>query len=453
MRYYPSPTGKALVDLRIPIGGGTYIAGRYANRHGLIAGATGTGKTVTLMKLAEGFSAAGVSTFVVDAKGDLSALARSTPARFLDVFAEHGEPARLSMERLGPELLSRVLGLSDAQAGVLDILFSVAQARGVAVHTISDLNAIIRQVRAHPDEVREQFGHFTPTTLAAIGRAVLRLEREGGRQAFDAAAFDFLRLFGERQDGTTADGRGRVSILLAERLMRSPSLYGAFMIHLLQDIFERMPEAGDLERPRLVLFIDEAHLLFQDCPAGLLQRIERTMRLIRSKGVGVYFVTQSPADIPPNVVGQLGNRIQHALRGATPADARAIRAAADSLPAAPHFDAAAAIGRLGVGQALVSTIGPRGEPNLASVVRVDLPRCPLGALLPAERPPVPRLPGQGAIAGRAAGEPPAGLHPLFAAVAVALVAGAAGVGLFYYWKYALAGLLALLLFMRRAARY
>jgi DNA helicase HerA-like ATPase len=438
-------------DLRIPIGGGTYVAGHFANRHGLIAGATGTGKTVTLMKLAEGFSAAGVSTFVVDAKGDLSALARSTPARFLDVFGEHGEPARLSMERLGPELLSRVLGLSDAQAGVLDVLFSYAQAHGLAVHTISDLNAIIRQVRADAEQVREQFGHFTPTTLAAIGRAVLRLEREGGRQAFDSESFDFLRLFGERQDGTTADGRGRVSILMAERLMRSPSLYGAFMIYLLQDVFERMPEAGDLERPRLVLFIDEAHLLFQDCPPALLQRIERTMRLIRSKGVGVYFVTQSPADIPPNVVGQLGNRIQHALRGATPADARAVRAAADSLPAGPRFDAAAAIGKLGIGQALVSTIGPSGEPNLVEVVRVDLPRCPLGALLPAERPPGPRAAGSAAApVNRPAAS---GVHPLFAAAVVALVAGAAGVGLYYWWKFALAALLALFLFMRRVARF
>ncbi|MDP2356889.1 MAG: DUF853 family protein, partial [Beijerinckiaceae bacterium] len=435
---------------RIPLGGGTYIAGRFAKRHGLIAGATGSGMTVTLMTLAEGFSAAGVSTFVVDAKGDLSALARSTPTRFLDVFAELGEPARLSMERLGPELLSRVLCLSDAQAGVLDILFFVAQAKGLALHTISDLNAIIGLVRAHPEEVREQFGHFTPTTLAAISRAVLRLEREGGRQAFDAQSFDFLSLFGERQNGTTAEGHGRVSILVAERLMRSPSLYGAFMIHLLQDVFDRLPEAGDLERPRLVLFMDEAHLLFTDCPPALLQRIERTMRLIRSKGVGVYFVTQSPADIPPNLVGQLGNRIQHALRGATPADQRAIRAAADSLPSNPRFNAAKSIGGLGIGQALVSTIGPSGEPNLVERVRVDLPRCPLGALLPAERPPVARVPG-GVVA--LANRPASNVHPVFAGLVVALVITAAGVGLFYYWEYILAVLLALFLFMRSAARF
>jgi len=443
-----APQDHIMPDVRITIGRGTYITVRYANRHGLIAGATGSGKSVTLMRLAEEFSAAGVSTFVVDAKGDLSALARSTPARFLDVFGEQGEPARLSMERLGPELLSRVLCLSEAQAGVLDVIFAYAQAHGLAIHTITDLNAIIQRVRADAESVREQFGHFTPTTLAAIGRAVLRLEREGGRQAFDSKSFDFQTLFGERQDGTLHDGRGRVSILLAERLMRSPSLYGAFMIYLLQDVFERMPEAGDLERPRLVLFIDEAHLLFQDCPPRLLQRIERTMRLIRSKGVGIYFVTQSPADIPPNIVGQLGNRIQHALRGATPADARAIRAAADSLPTSPCFDAAAAIGRLGVGQALVSTIGPTGEPNLVEVVRVDMPRCPLGALWPNEWPPAPHLAGS---IGSAA-QPARAVNPLFAGFVVCLIATAAGAGLYFYWKYALAALLALFLFMRRAAR-
>lgn len=433
-------------DLRIPIGGGAHIIGKYANRHGLIAGTTGGGKTVTLMTLAEGFSAAGVSTFVVDAKGDLSALARSTPARFLDVFGEQGEPARLSMERLRPELLARVLCLSEAQAGVLDVLFSYAQSLNVAIHTIADLNAIIQRARADAASVREQFGHFTPTTLAAIGRAVLRLEREGGRQAFDADSFDFAQLFDPETDRT---GRGRVSILVAEKLMRSPSLYAAFCTYLLTDIFERLPEAGDLERPRLVLFIDEAHLLFQDCPPALLQRIERVVRLIRSKGVGVYFVTQSPADIPPNIVAQLGNRIQHALRGATPADARGIRAAADSLPANPRFDAAAAIGRLAVGQALVSTIGPTGEPTLVEMVRVDLPRCPLGALTPMERPAVPR--GAGSVA--TAAEPASTVDPLFAGFVVLLLATAAGVGLYFYWKYALAGLLALFLFMRRAMRH
>lgn len=438
-----------MTDVRIPIGGGTYIAGRFANRHGLIAGATGSGKTISLMKLAEGFSAAGVSTFVIDAKGDLSALARSTPARFLDTFAEHGEPARLSMERLGPELLSRVLGLSDAQAGVLDILYSVAQSKGIPLHTISDLNGMLRLLRANSQEVREEFGHFTPTTLSAISRAVLRLEREGGRQAFDAQSFDFLSLFGQRQDGTLPNGQGRVSILMAERLMRSPSLYGAFCTYLLTDIFERMPEAGDLERPRLILFFDEAHLLFQDCPPALLQRIERTMRLIRSKGVGVFFVTQSPADIPPNVVGQLGNRIQHALRGATPADQRAIRAAADSLPSSPRFNAAEVIGTLGIGQALVSTIGPSGEPNLVERVKVDLPRCPMGALLPSERPPLPRgADSPAAVVNREAST----VNPVFAGAAVLLLAGGSGVLLYFYWQWALAALIAMFFFMRRLAR-
>lgn len=433
-------------DIRIPIGGSTYIAGRYANRHGLIAGTTGSGKTTTLMTLTEGFSAAGVSTFVVDAKGDLAALARSTPARFLDVFSEQGEPARLSMERLRPELLARVLCLSDAQAGVLDVIFSYAQAHGLGIHTIADLNAVIQRVRADAHDVREQFGHFTPTTLAAIGRAVLRLEREGGRQAFNVDSFDFARLFDPETDQT---GRGRVSILVAEKLMRSPSLYVAFCTYLLTDIFERMPEAGDLERPRLVLCIDEAHLLFQDCPPALLQRIERVIRLIRSKGVGVFFVTQSPADIPPNVVGQLGNRIQHALRGATPADARAIRAAADSLPVNPRFDAAATIGRLAVGQALVSTIGPTGEPNLVEVVRVDLPRCPLGALSAAERPAVPHAAGS----SDKASQPASTVDPLFAGVVVCLLAAGVGLGLYFYWQWALAGLIAFSFLLSRATRH
>jgi DNA helicase HerA-like ATPase len=443
-------------DVRIPICGGTYIAGRYANRHGLITGTTGGGKSVTLMKLAEGFSDAGVSTFVVDAKGDLSALARSTPARFLDVFGEQGQPARLSLERLGVALLARVLELSEAQAGVLDVLFAYAQARRLGVHSVSDLNAIIRAVHAEPDEVRQQFGHVTPTTLNAISRAVLRLEREGARQAFDAHSFDFAQLFGERDNGTTLDGRGPVNILAAARLLRAPSLYAAFIVHLLTDLFERMPEAGDLDRPRLVLFIDEAHLLFQDSSPALVQRVERIIRLIRSKAVGVYFVTQSPADIPPNIAGQLGNRIQHALRAATPADARAIRAAADALPSNPRVDAAATIGRLGVGEALVSTIGSSSEPNLVERVRVALPRCPLGILAPEERPavelPAPALVasgGPGGVPGTVALDPSSQILAAF--LVAALVAGVTVLAVFH-WRWILAALLGVLLFMWRHRR-
>jgi uncharacterized protein len=434
-----------VVDIRIPIGGGTFIAGRFANRHGLIAGATGSGKSVSLMTLAEGFSAAGVTAFVVDAKGDLSALARSTPARFLDCFGEQGDPARISMARLGPELLARVLGLSDAQSGVLEILFAIAEARGVAIHTIADLTAVIRYARDNAVSIREQFGHFTPTSLSAISRALVRLEREGGREFFGADSFDFVNLFGDE-----ANGAGRVSILEADRLLRAPSLYAAFMVHLLADIFERMPETGDLPAPRLLLFIDEAHLLFQDCSPAVLQRIERTMRLIRSKGVGVYFVTQSPADIPPNVLGQLGNRIQHALRGATPADLRNIKAAADTLPAPPNSDAASAIAALGVGFALVSTIGPDGEPRLVERVRVSLPRCPLGPLEQPERP---------CIGARMlASSPPPGavadgnVNPVFAGAVVLVAIGAAGVALYFWWKWAIAIALAGFLFLRRALR-
>lgn len=438
-----------MADVRISIGGGTFIAGRYANRHGLIAGATGSGKSVSLMTLAEGFSAAGVATFVVDAKGDLSALARSTPARFLDCFGEQGDPARVSMARLGPELLARVLGLSDAQSGVLEILFAIAEARVVAVHTIADLAAVIRYARDNAADIREQFGHFTPTSLSAISRSLLKLEREGGREFFGADSFDFMNLFGDEMNGA-----GRVSILEADRLLRSPPLYAAFMVHLLADIFERLPEAGDLPAPRLVLFIDEAHLLFQDCPPAVLQRIERTMRLIRSRGVGVYFVTQSPADIPANVLGQLGNRIQHALRGATPADLRSIKAAADTLPAPPNFDAASVIASLGVGFALVSTIAPNGEPRRVERVRVNLPRCPLGPLERAERPRVTALPGRrvdhaGPAAGDLVGH---NVNPFFAGAVVLLAAGAAGLALYFWWEWAIAIALAGFLFLRRAIR-
>jgi DNA helicase HerA-like ATPase len=398
------------------------------------------------MTLAEGFSAAGVACFVVDAKGDLSALARSTPARFLDCFGDQGEPARLSMQRLRPELLARVLGLSDAQSGVLEILFSIAESRAVAVHTIADLAAVIRYARDNAASVRETFGHFTPTSLSAISRALLRLEREGGQEFFGADSFDFVKLFADEPDG-----RGRVSILAADRLLRSPSLYAAFIVHLLADVFERMPEAGDLPAPRLVLFIDEAHLLFQDCPPAVLQRVERVMRLIRSKGVGVYYVTQSPADIPPNVLGQLGNRIQHALRGATPADLRAIKAAADTMPAPPGLDTADAIAKLGVGFALVSTIGASGEPRLVERVRVNLPRCPLEPLARHERPKVAPLSGAARMLATPAARAPA-VNPWLAGFVVLAAAAGLGVALFYWWKVALAVTLGAFLFLRRAIR-
>jgi len=398
------------------------------------------------MTLAEGFSGAGVATFVVDAKGDLSALARSTPAVFLDVFSDGRDgasPARLSLDRLGPDLVSRLLNLSAAQSGVVDILFSYAAAHEIPFHTIADLNAIVRQVRTDSARVREEFGHVTPTTLAAISRSVLRLEREGAIRAFAGESFDFATLFSPDTDRT---GRGQVSILIAEKLMRSPALYSAFCTYLMTDLFERMPEAGDLDRPRLVLFIDEAHLLFDECPAGLLQRLERVMRLVRSKGVGVYFVTQSPADIPPTIVGQLGNRIQHALRGATPADARAIRAAAESLPAAPGFDAAAAIGRLGIGYALVSTIGPTGSPRMAERVKVDLPSCPLGPLTAAERPAVPMV-APGPVESAAAT-----VSPLLALILLPLLGALLGVGLYFHWKAFLGSIIGLLLFLWGARR-
>ncbi|WP_300783221.1 helicase HerA-like domain-containing protein [Enhydrobacter sp.] len=452
----PPPTPRPFTqtnDIRIPIGGGAFIAGRYANRHGLITGATGSGKSVTLMTLAEGFCNAGVSTFVVDAKGDLSALARSTPARFLDVFGDQGESARMSFDRLGSELVARLLELSDAQAGTLEILYAIAADRGAAIHDIRDLHATIRIARDNAESVRARFGHFTPTTLAAIGRAVLRLERQGARQAFERDSFDAFTLFGPK-DGAMLDGRGKVNILAADRLLRSPALYSAFIIGLLQDIYDRAAEAGDLPRPILALFIDEAHLLFQDCPASLLQRIERIVRLIRSKGVALFFVSQSPADIPSTIVAQLGNRIQHGLRGVTPADLRAIRAAVDSMPANPSIDAGAVIGSLGVGEALVSTIGPSGNPVMLQRVRVALPRCPLGPLQPSERPAVPEPLGPKATVRGAPGQAqPTGFDKVMAVVTIAVLFGAAG-AVFYWFSigWGLLSLAAVIWFLQKMAR-
>jgi len=405
----------------------------------LITGATGSGKSVTLMTLVEGFSNASVSTFVVDAKGDLSALARSTPAHFIDVFSEQGEPARMSFDRLGSDLIARLLELSDAQAGTLDILYSIASDRGTAIHDISDLNACIRLAHDNTESVRQKFGHFTSTTLSAIGRAVLRLERQGARHAFSRESFDAATLFGPN-NGAMMDGRGKVTILAADKLLRSPALYSAFIVGLLQDLYERAAEAGDLPRPMLTLFIDEAHLLFQDCPAPLLQRIERIVRLIRSKGIALIFVSQSPADIPSTIVAQLGNRIQHGLRGVTPADVRAIRAAVETMPNNPGLDAAAVNGQLGVGEALVSTIGPSGVPTMLQRVRVDLPECPLGLLAPSERPPIPVPRGSKATTrreGKRSRDHVDVVEGLVCWLALLIMFGAASVILYFFWPWIL----------------
>ena len=354
---------------RIHLNAQTAILGKYANRHGLIAGATGTGKTVTLQKLCQEFSTAGVPVFVADVKGDIAGLAMpartiTSPVHLFDVFGEQGAKLTLSLESLGPDLLARLLELTDAQKGVLEAIFATAHRK---IETLVDL----------VDQLNRFEGQAG--TVAAVHRALLRFERLGGDQLIGKTCFNIEDLFLSR--GT----EGFISVLAADRLMMSPVIYSTLMIWLLDQLFERMPEAGDLDAPRFVMFIDEAHLLFQDAPDALVQKLERTVRLIRSKGVAIYFVTQSPDDLPDTILRQLGNRIQHRMSAATVRDQRAIRAAAETMPQNPAVNAAEAIGKLAVGEALVSVIGADGAPQPCQRTRIELPHCRLGALSRAER--------------------------------------------------------------------
>jgi DNA helicase HerA-like ATPase len=373
-----------------------------ANRHGLVAGATGTGKTVTLRVLAEGFSRIGVPVFVADIKGDLSGLARpggdnpkileraaalglsfqpeGYPVVFLDVFGEAGHPLRTTISELGPLLLSRILSLNETQAGVLQVAFKIADDDGLLLLDLKDLRAILEHVAERADELRVRYGNVSSTTVGAIQRAVLTLEQQGGDRFFGEPALaldDVLR--------TDLSGRGIVTVLHAEKLVRSPRLYGAFLLWLLSELFEQLPEVGDPEKPRLVFFFDEAHLLFDDAPDELRDRIEQVVRLVRSKGVGVYFVTQNPLDLPDTVLGQLGNRIQHALRAFTPRDQKAVRAAAETFRANPGLNVETAITELAVGEALVSFLEARGTPRPVERALVFPPRSRLAPLTPDER--------------------------------------------------------------------
>src|SRR5690606_381980 len=342
---------------------------RLANRHGLITGATGTGKTVTLQILAEGFSAVGVPVFAADVKGDLSGIAaagepkpalleRATriglddygfeafPTVFWDLFGESGHPVRTTISEMGPLLLSRLLGLTEAQEGALNIAFRIADEEGLALLDLKDLRALLVDMAERASDLRTEYGSITSPTIGAIQRRLLVLEEQGGDRFFGEPALqisDIMR--------TTRDGRGYVNILAADRLMRSPQLYATFLLWLLSELFEELPEVGDPEKPRLVFFFDEAHVLFDEAPRALVEKVEQVVRLIRSKGVGVYFVTQNPLDIPDEVLGQLGNRIQHALRAFTARDQRAVRAAASTMRANPAFDAAQANTELAVGEA------------------------------------------------------------------------------------------------------
>lgn len=371
-----------------------------ANRHGLIAGATGTGKTVTLQVLAEGFAAAGIPVFITDVKGDLSGICQPSarqdfllkraailnienfmpsafPTIFWDLFGEKGHPVRMTISEMGPLLLGRLLGLNDVQQGVLDITFRVADDERLMLIDLKDLRAMLSFVDDHAKDISKQYGNIAAATVASIQRGLLRLEEQGGEHIFGEPALNLNDLM-----RVSYDGRGFVSLLEADKLFLSPSLYATFLLWLLSELFEELPEAGDLPQPKLVLFFDEAHLLFKDMPKSLLEKIAQVVRLIRSKGVGVYFITQNPSDIPDEVLGQLGNKIQHALRAFTPAQKKDIKAVVDGFRENPALDVETVVQELAVGEALVSTLGEKGDPTMVERVLVRPPVSMLGAAPP-----------------------------------------------------------------------
>jgi DNA helicase HerA-like ATPase len=380
-----------------------YLLSAMANRHGLIAGATGTGKTVTLQVLAENFSRIGVPVFMADVKGDLSGISQpgtasekiearlktmgldgfefsGSPVTFWDVFGEKGHPIRATVSEMGPLLLARVLDLNDTQEGVLALVFKIADEQGLLLLDLKDLRAMLQFVGDNARAFTTEYGNVSTASVGAIQRALLTLESQGGERFFGEPAlnlFDFLR--------SGEGGRGAVNVLAADHLMQSPRLYATFLLWLLSELYENLPEVGDLPQPKLVFFFDEAHLLFSDAPKVLLEKIEQVVRLIRSKGVGVFFVTQNPMDIPDVVLGQLGNRIQHALRAYTPMDQKAVRAAAQAFRSAPGFDTAAVIGELGVGEALVSTLDETGAPSVVQRALICPPHGRIGPATPGER--------------------------------------------------------------------
>ncbi len=376
---------------------------RLANRHGCITGATGTGKTVTLQVLAEAFSRLGTPVFVSDVKGDLSGLAAageptpkllerldrlgiaqpawaSAPVEFWDIFGEKGHPLRATISDMGPLLLSRILELNDTQAGVLDIVFRVADEEGLLLLDLKDLRAMLLAVGDRATELRLRYGNISSASVGAIQRALLRLESQGAENFFGEPMLQIHDLI-----RTDASGRGVINILAADRLMQSPRLYAVFLLWLLAELYETLPEVGDLDRPKFVFFFDEAHLLFEDAPKALTDKIEQVLRLIRSKGVGVYFVTQNPLDISEVVLGQLGNRVQHALRAYTPRDQRAVRTAAQTMRPNPGLDIESAITELGVGEALVSTLDEKGTPTPTQRAWVVAPGSRIGPVSETER--------------------------------------------------------------------
>lgn len=376
---------------------------KYANRHGIVTGATGTGKTVTLQVLAEGFSNAGVPVFCADIKGDLAGMAMmgeskdfllkraeavkldpyefaEFPVIFWDLFGEQGHPIRATVSEMGPLLLSRLMNLSEAQEGVLNIAFRLADEEGLLVLDMKDLQALLANIAERAQEIGARYGNVSRQSVGAIQRSLLVLEQQGGNYFFGEPALaiaDIMR--------TTRDGRGAINILAADKLMMNPRLYATFLLWMLSELFEELPEVGDPDKPKLVFFFDEAHLLFNDAPRALLERVEQVVRLIRSKGVGVFFVTQNPLDVPETVLAQLGNRIQHALRAYTPREQKAVKTAADTFRPNPAFDCYEAITKLGTGEALVSTLQEKGIPSIVERTLMRPPSARMGTITPEER--------------------------------------------------------------------
>ena len=380
-----------------------HLLAKYGNRHGLVAGATGTGKTISLLVLAEGFSRMGVPVFMADVKGDVAGLAQAgvlnekiqqrvaqigiegytneaNPVVFWDLYGKLGHPVRTTVSEMGPSLLARILELNDTQAGVLEIAFKLADDQGLLLLDLDDLRALLGFVAEGRKEISTEYGLVSSQSVGAIQRALLTLEREGGASMFGEPALELGDLM-----RTDLSGKGIISILAADQLILKPRLYSSFLLWLLSELFENLPEVGDLEKPKLVFFFDEAHLLFDDAPPVLTQRVEQVVRLIRSKGVGVYFCSQFPDDVPNDILGQLGNRVQHALRAFTPRDQKAVKTAAETFVANPKLDVAQVISQLGVGDALVSTLQEKGVPMPVERTLVSPPRCRMGAITVDER--------------------------------------------------------------------
>lgn len=374
-----------------------------ANRHGCITGATGTGKTISLQVLAKGFSRIGTPVFVADAKGDLSGISQAgslnpklkkrletlglaepqwdaNPVEFWDVFGQQGHPVRVTITDLGPLLLSRMLDLNDTQEGIVNILFRLAKDEDHLILDLKDLRAMLQHVSERASELRAKYGNVSAASVGAIQRALLRLENEGAEPFFGEPTldiFDWLR--------TDARGRGLINVLAADQLLQSPRLYATFLLWMLSELYQRLPEVGDMDKPKFVFFFDEAHLLFNGAPKALIENVEQIVRLIRSKGVGVYFITQSPNDIPEVILGQLGHRVQHALRAFTPRDQKAVRAAAQTMRSNPELDIQAAITELGVGEALVSMLDKQGSPTITERVWMSAPGSRIGMITETER--------------------------------------------------------------------